>query len=108
MFYPNALRLSGYPAKNNPANMSLKSEPLDLLKLKVYPLAQRESLNSIDRTLVDPDQPARPCDAGVEQALQECARKVARASEANASVMLIYGAHLIKNGAMRVVNSLIE
>jgi hypothetical protein len=88
--------------------MSLTSEPLDLLKLKVYPLDQRESLNSIDRMLVDPKEPAQPCQPGVEQALEECARKVARASEANASVILIYGAHLIKNGAMRVVNSLIE
>ncbi len=37
-------------------------EPLDLRKVKVYPLAERQSLSAIDRILVDPDQPPRACD----------------------------------------------
>jgi hypothetical protein len=86
--------------------MSLKSEPLDLRKIRVYPLAQRQSLSQIDNLLVDPAQAPKPCPD--PQALENCIRDVAAARQRNASVMLIYGAHLIKNGALRIVNALIE
>ena len=37
-------------------------EPLDLRKVKVYPLAERQSLSALDQLLVDPGQPPRACD----------------------------------------------
>ncbi len=86
--------------------MSLKSKPLDLRKLRVYPLAERQSLSRIDGLLVDPAQ--TPKQFSNPQLLNECARKIADARQRGATVMLIYGAHLIKNGALRIVNSLIE
>jgi hypothetical protein len=83
-------------------------QPLDLNKVKVYPLAERESLSSLDRILVNPDQPPRECDGDAMKTVQECAQSIASASQRGASVMLMYGAHLIKNGAMQIVNRLLE
>jgi len=83
-------------------------DPLDLGKVKVYPLAERQSLSTIDRLLVDPDQPPRSCGPAAQEAIRECALKVAAARRQDASVILMYGAHLIKNGVMAIVNRLIE
>ncbi len=88
--------------------MSDYPQPLDLRQVKVYPLAERESLSRVDRILVDPGQEPRGCDAEASAAIAGCARGIAAARSAGASVMLIYGAHLIKNGAMRIVNRLVE
>ena len=83
-------------------------EPMDLTKVKVYPLAERRSLSTREKLLVNPDQPPRACDAAAQPMVNECVAKVAAARKAGKSVMLIYGAHLIKNGAMSIVNRLIE
>jgi hypothetical protein len=83
-------------------------EPLDLRKVKVYPLAQRRSLSTLEKILVEPDQPPPPCDAESEPALQHCVQQIKAARRKQASVILTYGAHLIKNGAMAIVNRLIE
>ncbi len=72
---------------------------IDLSKLKVYPLAERDSMTGIAETLVDPaNTPAElsPSNAGH---IANCARDIRAAREKGASVMCIYGAHLIKNGA---------
>jgi len=82
--------------------------PLDLTQVKVYPLAQRDSLSSIDHLLVDPQAPARTLPAELENQIQACGRNIQNARRRNASVMLMYGAHLIKNGAMPLVNTLVE
>src|SRR5467141_4573078 len=83
-------------------------EPLDLNKVKVYPLASRDSLSSIEKILVDPDGPAPKCEPGMGKEIEDCARKIAAARKCGASVMLIYGAHLIKNGALQLVIALLE
>jgi hypothetical protein len=82
--------------------------PLDLKKLKVYPLAQRRSLSAIDKILVDPAKTPAPCTAEIESTISECAEKIAAARKRNASVILMYGAHLVKNGSHRIVNALLE
>src|ERR1039458_7931191 len=81
-------------------------EPIDLNKVKVYPLAERQSLSALDQMLVDPNQPPRSCDPATLATIQACAEKVAAARQRDASVILMYGAHLIKNGAMGIVNAL--
>jgi hypothetical protein len=83
-------------------------QPLDLKKIKVFPLAERESLSSLEKILVDPAKPPPRCPPEIESAIRDCAQKIATARERNASVILMFGAHLIKNGAHRIVNSLIE
>jgi hypothetical protein len=81
--------------------------PLDLKKVTVYPLSQRESLSSIDRMLVDSKSPPRALPPELSGLAQECVRKIQTARRRNASVILMYGAHLIKNGAMPLVNALL-
>jgi hypothetical protein len=83
-------------------------EPLDLRKVKVYPLADRRSLSSIERLLIDPDTLPGECGPINDAAIQAAVEKISAARQRQASVMLIYGAHLIKNGAHRIVNRLIE
>ena len=79
---------------------------MDLKRVRVYPLAERQSLSSIDRLLVDPYQPAPACEPAQLTAIKQCAANIAVAKRSGASVMLLYGAHLIKNGAQRIVNEL--
>jgi hypothetical protein len=83
-------------------------EPIDLAKIKVYPLAERKSLSSIDKLLVDSNDPAQSCGKEINQAIADCAQQIVSARKRDSSVILMYGAHLIKNGAMPIVISLIE
>jgi hypothetical protein len=83
-------------------------EPIDLSKVRVYPLAERQSLSAREQLLVDPAQPPRACDLAALATIRDCALKVAAARQREASVILMYGAHLIKNGAMGIVNQLLE
>jgi len=83
-------------------------DPLDLKKIKVYPLAQRQSLSSIEKLLVDPEKAPPPCSDEVASAIGECVDAITAARKREASVILMYGAHLIKNGGLQIVNSLME
>jgi len=83
-------------------------EPLDLKKVKVFPLAQRDSLSRIENIIVNPTQPPPPVSAENRRLIQDCAQRIATARNQDAGVILMYGAHLIKNGAQRIVNSLLE
>jgi len=80
---------------------------IDLKQVRVYPLAQRQSLSTIDRLLIDPHQPAPACPPTELEAIKQCATNIIAARQNGASVMLLYGAHLIKNGAQRIVNELV-
>jgi hypothetical protein len=83
-------------------------EPLDLSKVRVYPLATRASLSMIEQILVDPASSAKICDGASLKQINDCAKRIRVAREKDASVILMYGAHLIKNGAMAVVNALVR
>jgi hypothetical protein len=83
-------------------------EPLDLSKVKVYPLHERRSLNSLDRMLIDPEEAPPACEPAVASTIRECASRIVGAHSQGASVLLMYGAHLIKNGAMKLVTKLME
>lgn len=82
--------------------------PLDLREIRVFPLAQRQSLSPIEKMMLDPARPAPPCPPDMLARLERCAREIRTARERNASVILMYGAHLVKNGALRIVNELIR
>ncbi len=80
---------------------------LDMSKLKVLPLAERTSLIDIRRQALDADAP--PPDAGgLRPQIERLAAKIVAARQRGASVMLTYGAHLIKNGAGPLVNRLVR
>jgi hypothetical protein len=82
--------------------------PLDLTRVKAYPLRQRDSLNSLERMLIDPQLPPRAVGPQLEASIQVSVDRVRQARQRGASVILMYGAHLIKNGAMPLVNLLVE
>jgi hypothetical protein len=79
-------------------------QPLDLSKLKVFPLAERHSLTRADEILIDPDSSPKPCSDKIAPLVQDCAEKIRAARERGATVMLIYGAHLLRNGTARILD----
>jgi hypothetical protein len=84
-------------------------EPLDLSKLQVYPLAQRQSLTRVEEILVSPDAPLKPLrDPGQGAVIQECAARIRKARDQGRSIMLIYGAHLLRNGAALLLDELMS
>lgn len=83
-------------------------QPLDLGRLRVYPLAQRRSLSAIEKILIDPAAPPASCPAVIQPIIRDCAEKIHAARKRDAAVILMYGAHLVKNGAQRIVNAMLD
>jgi hypothetical protein len=83
-------------------------EPIDLRRLKVFPLAQRHHLTRADEILLDPAGAPRPCSEANLTLIRECAARVRAARERKASVMLIYGAHLLRNGAAQILERMMD
>src|ERR1041385_428952 len=81
---------------------------IDLKRVRVYPLSERQSLSSIERLLVDPRKSAVACPVSELGVIKDCVTRIAAAKKRGASVMLLYGAHLIKNGAQSIVNELVS
>ncbi|MDB6124125.1 MAG: hypothetical protein JWQ71_3118 [Pedosphaera sp.] len=82
--------------------------PLDLTKVKVYPLEQRLSEATIQEILIDPETAPPVLPEDLMRTVRESAQNIAAAHKRHASVMLLYGAHLIKNGGARIMNRLVE
>lgn len=81
----------------------MKPVPVDLSRLKVFPLAQRKSLTRAEEILIDPDSTPKPPTAPNAALIEESARQIKRAREKDKSVMLVYGAHLLRNGAAHLL-----
>ena len=58
--------------------------------------------------LVDPKSRPTPCSPPNLALIRQCARQIAHARAKMASVILIFGAHLIKNGAAAIVRRFLE
>lgn len=82
--------------------------PLDLKRVKVLPLAERLSESNLTDILVDPETTPPALPPNLLAAVKESAHKIASAHQHKAGVMLLYGAHLIKNGGADIINRLIE
>lgn len=80
---------------------------LDLSRLKVLPLSERQSLTRVEEILVDPDAPPRPCSEIVLARVKDCAAHIHAARARAATVLLIYGAHLVRNGAALLVERML-
>src|SRR5215207_7159564 len=80
--------------------------PLDLSQLRVFPLSERESLTRADEILVDPDSAPPPFSPALRPQLEHCCNAIRAARDRGASVMLIYGAHLLRNGAALILERL--
>ena len=81
---------------------------LDLGRLKIRPLQERESLSRAVDVLIDPDSPPPLLSGPLRESVHECAARVRRAREKGAAVFLIYGAHLLRNGAALLVDRLLK
>jgi hypothetical protein len=86
----------------------MNTTPLDLGRLKVRPLAQRDSLTRIEDILLSPDEPPAPCPGPVLDQIRQCAAQVLEARKNGAGVILIYGAHLVRNGTARILGRMME
>src|SRR5215510_6326967 len=82
--------------------------PLDLKRLRVYPLAERRSESQLAEVLVEPGEAPPQCSAPATKAIRNCAQQIRTALERKASVMLLYGAHLIKNGGQLILCQMME
>ncbi|RYD80841.1 MAG: hypothetical protein EOP84_11665, partial [Verrucomicrobiaceae bacterium] len=80
---------------------------LDLSRLRVLPLADRESLTRVEDILIPLGAALPACSTEALAAITDCGRKIRVAREKGASVMLIYGAHLLRNGAALLIERLL-
>lgn len=83
-------------------------QPLDLSKLKVFPLSQRQHLTRADEILIQPDAAPKTCTPENLTLIRRCADAIRAARKRNASVMLIYGAHLLRNGAALILDRMMS
>jgi rfaE bifunctional protein kinase chain/domain len=78
--------------------------PLDLSKIKTYPIAQRRNLVHLN-DLIDPDAPP-PFFEHAE--LEAVAQQVIAARQAGCPVIWMMGAHVIKSGLSRILIRMME
>ena len=83
-------------------------KPLDLTRLKVFPLAQRVSQSGIEETLIDSAHAPAPLEESKLGIVIDAAKKIQAARKRNAGVMMIYGAHLLKNGGQQILIEMME
>jgi hypothetical protein len=86
----------------------VKTTPLDLSRLKVFPLEQRRNLTRLEDILVPPDSAPPQMNARAASSLRECVNAVRRARERDAAVILMYGAHLLRNGAALILDEMMR
>ena len=77
---------------------------LDIEKIKPLPLAERKSFFGVEEVMVPVDKEPEPIDLALQGQITKCAALIREARARGASVMLIYGAHLIKNGAAYILD----
>lgn len=81
--------------------------PLELSRLRVFPLAERESLTRVEDILIQPESEPGSSPAAVQEMITSCVEKIRAARSRGASVMLIYGAHLLRNGTALLIERLL-
>ncbi len=86
----------------------MKLPSLPWRRLRVFPLEQRKSLTDVHAVLIDPALPPPPIDAALMESIRSCAVAVRAARERGAGVILMYGAHLLRNGAPLILARLME
>jgi len=81
---------------------------LDPSRVRALPLAERTSKHTVEEIRIDPEAPPPEAEAGLEAAVSRAAEAIRAARSRGASVILAYGAHLVKNGLGPVVTRLLE
>ncbi len=80
----------------------MKTPPLDWTRLR-YPSRRRQSLTAAEEILADPAAPPPPISEESAAHVARCAAAVHSAIGQGAGVLLIYGAHLLRNGAAPIL-----
>ncbi|QEH34471.1 hypothetical protein OJF2_30100 [Aquisphaera giovannonii] len=86
----------------------MTARPLDLSRLKTLPLESRDSLTRVEDVVIDPVVPAPPLTPPLSAQVAAAAARIRAAREKGAGVILIYGAHLLRNGAVRLLAELMD
>jgi hypothetical protein len=86
----------------------MNTAPLDLNRLKVLPLGDRASLTRVEDILISPDEAPVDCPGPLAASITRCADDVLRARSRQAGVILIYGAHLLRNGAASILSRMLD
>jgi hypothetical protein len=86
----------------------MNTKPLDLSRLKVRPLEERDSLTRVEEILLSPDDPPPPCPKRIAAQIEQCAAKILEARQRGAGVIVIYGAHLLRNGTAQILGRMLE
>src|SRR3954469_7658734 len=94
------------PAGVDPGPM--KPTPLDLSRLRVFPLGERDSLTRVEDILISPDAAPAPIPEPLAASIRRCATDVLEARSRGAGVILIYGAHLLRNGAALLLSKMMD
>lgn len=82
--------------------------PLNLQRLMVLPLAERRSLTRVEDILVPPDREPAALSPATLESVRIAAESIRAARARNAQVILMYGAHLLRNGAALILTRLME
>jgi hypothetical protein len=81
---------------------------LDWSRLRVFPLEQRRSLTRAEEILVSPDADPKPIAPEQQRAVDLCARQILAARASGSGVILMYGAHLLRNGAALILHRMMQ
>ena len=81
-------------------------QPFPLERVRVFPLEMRRSLTTVEQILVSPEAPAPELPPEVRARVTEAAGRIMEARARGAGVMLIYGAHLLRNGAALMLDQM--
>jgi hypothetical protein len=76
--------------------------------LRVLPLKERRSLTRVEDILISPDDAPQRLNDTTRNAVSDCAVAIQRARASDAAVILMYGAHLVRNGAALILNELMQ
>lgn len=79
----------------------------DRAKLKTCPLADRVSKSAIERIAIDPDS-ALPTSNRYDEIIDKIAQEINHARQHQASIIVAFGAHLIKNGLGLVLRRMVQ
>jgi hypothetical protein len=88
--------------------MSRPIAALDLSRLRVRPLAERRSLTQVTDILLDPATTPDPLEPAAAAVVEQCAQHILDARARGASVILMYGAHLLRNGAAPLLGRMMQ
>jgi hypothetical protein len=78
------------------------------MRLRVFPLAERKNLANVAEEAARAAAAEPPDDPAVAAQIERLAERMLAARERGAAIIITYGAHLIKNGAGVLLNSLID